>query len=249
VTSRLFLFVVLIALSLKGIETSIPYQTDKVIDMLGIFYSHEIHALLTEDNLIQCVIPTCTGTNNDDIIIGSFLSERIFGQGGDDAIQGNEGADIVYGGNGSDSIQGGSAFDKLFGQDGDDYIYADATTSLASSQTTNESAINNRFNELFLGLDTNDLSDTEQIVIADSINRNSQSSNIFGSTQSDLLLMQVSLLVGGEGNDHLFGGSGNDVLIGGPGHDSFECNEGIDRVLDFNPNEDTVNVNCELLGK
>ena len=61
--------------------------------------------------------------------------------------------------------------------------------------------------------------------------------------------MQVSLLVGGEGNDHLFGGSGNDVLIGGPGHDSFECSEGIDRVLDYNPNEDTVNVNCELLGQ
>lgn len=244
---RVSLFLVLITLFFTGLETGLPYQTNRVIDMLDIFHLHKVHASLTEDNIIQCVVPTCVGTNNNDIIIGSFLSERIFAQGGDDKIQGNGGGDIVYGGEGSDSIQGGSAFDKLFGQAGDDYIYADATTSLTGSQTTNESAINNRLNELFLGLDFNDLADVEKMIIIDSLNSNSESPDVFDSTQSNLLLMEVSLLAGGEGNDHLFGGSGNDVLVGGPGHDFFDCNEGIDRVLDYYPNEDTLNVNCELL--
>jgi Ca2+-binding RTX toxin-like protein len=54
-------------------------------------------------------------------------------------------------------------------------------------------------------------------------------------------------MFGGEGNDHLFGGSDNDVLSGGPGKDFFECNEGFDRVLDFDPDEDTANTNCEIL--
>jgi Ca2+-binding RTX toxin-like protein len=219
------------------------------INIYDKFYLHKVYAQSTVDNLKQCVIPTCIGTTNNDIIIGSFLSERIFAKAGDDKIQGNGGADIVYGGDGSDSIQGGSAFDKLFGQDGDDYIYADATTNLVGSQTTDEAAINNRLNELLLGLDPNPstISDADKMLIADGINQSGENPEIFSSTQSDLLLLQVSLLSGGAGNDHLFGASGNDVLVGGPGHDFFDCNEGIDRVLDYNANEDTLNANCEIL--
>ena len=111
-------------------------------------------------------------------------------------------------------ISGGSAFDKLLGQGGDDYIYADATTSLIGSLTANETAINERLNELFLGLDNNDLSDLNEMLIDDSLNNNIERADIFGSTQNDLLMMEVSLLVGGEGNDHLYGQSGNDVFVG-----------------------------------
>ena len=52
---------------------------------------------------------------------------------------------------------------------------------------------------------------------------------------------------GGKGDDHLYGGSGNDVLVGGPGHDVFDCGEGIDQVLDFNPKDDTLSTNCEII--
>ena len=245
--STVMLIVLLISVSILGLETNVFYQTERVINKFDIFYLNKVHALPIEDNLIQCVVSTCTGTNNNDIIIGSFLSERIFAKGGDDKVQGNGEADIIYGGDGSDSIQGGSAFDKLFGQAGDDYIYADATTSLVGLQTTNETAINERVNELFLGLDKSTLSDADKIIISDSLNDIGENPEIFGSTQSDLLLLPVSLLVGGAGDDHLFGGSGNDVLIGGPGHDFFDCNEGIDRVLDYDPNDDTLNTNCEFV--
>ena len=56
-----------------------------------------------------------------------------------------------------------------------------------------------------------------------------------------------NFLYGGNGDDRLMGGSDNDVLTGGPGHDYFDCNEGIDTVTDFDENEDTANVNCEIL--
>lgn len=52
-------------------------------------------------------------------------------------------------------------------------------------------------------------------------------------------------LSGGNGDDHIFGGSGDDTLKGGPGKDFFDCNEGMDTVLDYTPKEDTVNTNCE----
>jgi Ca2+-binding RTX toxin-like protein len=58
-------------------------------------------------------------------------------------------------------------------------------------------------------------------------------------------------LNGGAGRDRLFGGDGNDVLVGGGGADEltggagadqflFGPNSGADRLLDFNPLEDTL---------
>lgn len=37
------------------------------------------------------------------------------------------------------------------------------------------------------------------------------------------------------------------IIISFWGRDFFDCNEGVDRVLDFDPDEDTANVNCENL--
>jgi Ca2+-binding RTX toxin-like protein len=45
----------------------------------------------------------------------------------------------------------------------------------------------------------------------------------------------------------LFGGPDNDVLVGGSGNDVFDCNEGSDRVLDFDSSKDTANSNCEFI--
>ena len=71
--------------------------------------------------------------------------------------------------------------------------------------------------------------------------------DLFAQLNVDILAIEESFLDGGKGDDHLYGGSGNDVLIGGPGHDVFDCGEGIDQVLDFNPKDDTLNTNCEII--
>lgn len=169
--------------------------------------------------------------------------QEISGLDGDDIIQGKNGDDIIYGNNGSDSIQGGGGLDNIFGGDGNDFIYADSSTSLSSALARNQSAILNILNDRFSGTVIENFALPNSI----SINQNNVA-DIFASLNSNMLIFSQSHLEGGEGNDHLFGGSGNDILSGGPGNDFFECNEGFDRILDFDPSEDTANVNCEVLG-
>ena len=71
---------------------------------------------------------------------------------------------------------------------------------------------------------------------------------LFGDSGTNIIFgAGGNTLYGGKGDDHLYGGSDNDVLIGGPGHDYFDCNEGADTVVDYDPSEDTVNTNCEVL--
>ena len=62
------------------------------------------------------------GTEGDDIILGTFNPDIIFGKGGDDAIQGREATDTLYGNAGNDNLQGGTSPDILFGGDGNDFI-------------------------------------------------------------------------------------------------------------------------------
>jgi Ca2+-binding RTX toxin-like protein len=54
------------------------------------------------------------------------------------------------------------------------------------------------------------------------------------------------LIVGRAGDDRLFGAEGNDVLEGDVGADYFNCGDGIDIVLGFNPAEgDIITDDCE----
>jgi Ca2+-binding RTX toxin-like protein len=58
----------------------------------------------------------------------------------------------------------------------------------------------------------------------------------------------ADLLVGGRGNDELYGGPDDDVLIGGPGANYFDCGDGNDVLIDFNPSKgDTQANNCEVV--
>ena len=210
------------------------------------FTTSDFQSSAIQEDLIRCIIPICTGTNEDDIIIGSFLNETIFGLNGDDKIQGNNGNDIVFGGKGNDIIQGGGGFDKLFGEDGNDVLISDAEISLVGlilPQIFDEVAINNRLNDLLLGIGASSPGNFSQLT-TNIIN----SSDIFASQiPNDILGINGTLLDGGKGNDNLIGQSGNENFIGGPGHDYFNCNEGTDTILDYNAKQDTADINCENL--
>ena len=220
-------------------------QIQTVIALLDVFNTNSNPQ---ENDIIQCIISNCLGTNKSDIIIGSFLTQTIDGLEGNDHIQGNDGNDTIHGGDGSDILQGGSGFDKIFGQNGDDFLFTDATTSLLSTTVDDELSAINRFNEMLLGID-----DPHSLIIINKLLNHSVSNNdiiadIFALDDiNDILTMDISLLDGGQGNDNLYGQSGNEVFIGGSNKDYFDCNEGIDIVLDFNQKEDTANVNCEWL--
>lgn len=220
------------------------YSVGKANSMIDIFGPKEMSILSIEDNVITCLTSTCAGTDNDDIIIGSSLSETIYGLDGNDNIQGNGGADVIDGGLGDDNIQGGSALDKLFGQDGNDYLYADSSTSSISSQTENTSLITE---EMSVSLNASSKGESVTEMNNISLGDGSENVDVFSSALPDILLSEQSFLDGGIGDDHLYGGSGDDTLFGGPGHDFFDCGEGIDQVLDFDLEEDTINTNCETI--
>jgi Ca2+-binding RTX toxin-like protein len=88
--------------------SAFPYLTQKTFGTVNVFEPQDIRSASVEDNVITCITTTCNGNNKDDIIIGSSLSETIYGLKGNDNIQGNGDADVIYGGDGGDNIQGGS---------------------------------------------------------------------------------------------------------------------------------------------
>ena len=249
------IFLVLI-LNLSTIITFTPENRAEAL--IDIFKPPNVHVSATDGNVVKCEIqlpPLCTGTNEDDIIIGASLPETILGLDGNDNIQGNEGNDTVFGGKGNDIISGGTGFDRLFGEDGNDVIIGDSTLSLTSSLVGNELAAINRFNELLLGVNSSapPVFTTSSISVLTTgmelTNDTKEPADIFASqiNSTDIPLTNVQLLDGGKGDDYLLGASGNDLFIGGPGHDYFDCNEGSDRILDFNPKEDTANNNCDVI--
>lgn len=76
---------------------------------------------------------------------------------------------------------------------------------------------------------------------------------LFGGTDHDLL-------EGGGGNDRLSGGAGRDILVGGRGNDTlaggtgkdsfvFHRRDGVDRITDFNGDQDILELDAALLGR
>jgi Ca2+-binding RTX toxin-like protein len=223
-----------------------------------------------QNSIIRCTLLTeCSGTNNRDIIIGTSTSDLIFSEEGNDLIQGGLLPDEIHGEEGDDTLQGGEGSDVIFGDDGNDYLFADSPNSaislLANSQVLEfEDSIGKEFQmqdpviqaieeEGLLSIidiesmPTISLGVRNSSIVIPSFNENNNNNN---NEQQNLNEINENSedavqLSGGSGDDHIFGGSGDDILNGGPGKDFFDCSEGMDTVLDFDPNEDTTNNNCE----
>jgi Ca2+-binding RTX toxin-like protein len=76
------------------------------------------------------------------------------------------------------------------------------------------------------------------------------SDKLYGGPDSDILQGGVGadLLIGGNGDDELYGGAGDDVSIGGKGVNFFDCGDGNDIIIDFDPSKgDTQSGNCEVV--
>ncbi|MXQ11135.1 cadherin-like domain-containing protein [Microvirga makkahensis] len=136
------------------------------------------------------------GRSGDDILEGGAGGDHIIGGAGDDIIRGGDGNDIVLGGAGNDQISGGEGADRLFGDDGNDIIFGDAGS--------------------------------------DQIHGGSGDDVLFGGSGNDLVEGDGGddRIEGGAGGDILRGGDGDDVVAGGLGHDSIDGGAGADVVLD-----------------
>jgi len=104
--------------------------------------------VLTPDDINYMILPTITGTDNNDTLYGTSNAERIEGLSGDDYINagsgndtlnGGGGADNLYGYEGNDVLDGGEGDDTLRGGEGDDtYIYSSGNDRINSYEGTTQ---------------------------------------------------------------------------------------------------------------
>jgi Ca2+-binding RTX toxin-like protein len=65
--------------------------------------------------LLVCTGEYCTGSNANELILGTTGDDSINGKNGDDCIVGGDGNDMLNGDNGNDVLVGGSGTDTLDG--------------------------------------------------------------------------------------------------------------------------------------
>src|SRR5215203_6421023 len=137
----------------------------------------------------------------------------------DDNIKGSAEDDVLVGLAGNDVIDGQRGNDNINGSEGDDYLIGGQGADTLNGGVGN-----------------------------DVIEGNTGNDNINGSEGDDYLIGGPgrNTLNGGTGNDTLIGGPNSDTLTGGEGQDIFVCNQGNDKVLDFNTTEGDIRLNgCE----
>jgi Ca2+-binding RTX toxin-like protein len=101
-------------------------------------------------NLTNIVVGA-SGTNANDLILGTAGSDNlrgsdgndcIVGGGGDDNLDGQKGNDILLGGDGNDDLSGGQDDDHLYGQDGDDRLNGGQGTDICDGGPGTDSGHN-----------------------------------------------------------------------------------------------------------
>jgi hypothetical protein len=125
----------------------------------------------------------------------------------------------ICGTNHDDYIIGSEGDDIIFGLRGNDIISALGGDDLVYGGPGDDFVYGGEGNNQLFGQDGND--------------------NLVGGTGDDLI-------VGGPGNDRLYANIGDDILQGQEGADYFDCGDGLDTVIDYNPAQgDVISSNCE----
>ena len=155
-------------------------------------------------------VESVSGSNFDDVLIGTIGLNDLNGQGGNDVLIGRGGGDGLSGGAGDDIMQGSAGNDEIFGGTGVDTAdYSNATVNVSVN--------------LALGGNQDTGFGIDQI---------SSTENITGGTGHDELTGNgfANRLVGGFGDDRLIGNGGDDVLRPGRGNDLVNGGLGNDTV-------------------
>lgn len=203
------------------------------------------------------------GARGRDFVRGGAGNDRLEGGGGDDKLWGDTGNDIVNGRRGDDFIHGGSGNDTLHGGIGDDTINGGTGADTIRAGYGDDHVIGG------LGRDTvwldhgNDVfTDNNQDGTQgrdfvhggagnDRINAGGGNDGLWGDLGNDTLNGGAGddIIRGGAGNDTLTGGRQNDTLTGGFGRDTFVfyAGNGTDRINDFNPSMDSLNLRIDGL--
>ena len=132
---------------------------------------------------------TTSGTDNDDILVGTSGVDTINGGAGNDIIDGGAGDDWLYGGLGNDTLDGGDGFDRIDFRDSLSAVVVDFGTGTATGQD--------------IGTDT--LQNIERVIGSDFDDSLTGSNTAAASYNWEEF-------TGGLGNDTIDGGGGNDEV-------------------------------------
>jgi Ca2+-binding RTX toxin-like protein len=188
-------------------------------------------------------------------IQGNELNNVLIGGDFNDSILGGRGNDILHGGLGNDVVAGGLGNDLMYEGLGDDVYRVDNTNDLVMVRPNAQEGGLDKI-EAWSSYNLN-WSDAQIENLTLTGNRenyavgNALDNQIVGNTSHNLLqgLAGRDTITGGDGNDTLEGGLGGDVLRGGAGRDVFRISSRedsrfgpglLDRLLDFNLREDSI---------
>lgn len=148
----------------------------------------------------------CVGTNKDDTINGSEVTDHIYGLAGADEMFGNGGDDEAFGGKGIDTIRGGEGVDDVEGGRGPDKLYGEGGNDDMEDQSWRCTNRRGCFDE----------------------------KNLLDGGEGNDYLFGYTKLYGGPGDDDLGAGYAfnetRTVLNGGPGLDTITGNVSADTV-------------------
>jgi Ca2+-binding RTX toxin-like protein len=166
---------------------------------------------------------TVTGSDGDNVIIGSNGNDTIDGGDGQDTLLGGAGNDTLIGGLGDDVVNGGTGNDNMTGGAGDDTYVIDSLLDVITEGAgdANDTVQINR---------TVDLTQVPFLEIEHVVLTGAAAINATGDEGNNTLTGNAgtNILTGGAGNDTLTGNAGNDTLNGGTGDDAMDGGAGND---------------------
>jgi serralysin len=220
------------AVALDPNDTSYFYTTaiHEVGDILGIGHiDHTESIMATYENglegltaydieVIQYLYGPATSadivsaTDGSDVLVGSAGADLMSGAGGQDTLSGAAGDDLLYGNLGVDLLVGADGDDTIFGGQNDGTLTGDPAAQRDGVETVSGGA----GDDLLYGNHGGDVLDGGE-----------GWDTIYGGQDADTIS-------GGAGWDDLYGNLGADTFVFGSGY------EGIDRIHDFNTDEDRL---------
>ena len=209
---------------------------------------------------IATITSNSSGTDANDMIVGSTGNDTIGAGNGNDILYGGDGDDTLYGEDGNDTLEGGAGNDRLEGGDYDDtYVFGRGDGSDTVYDSYGNDTI--KFKE---GISLNDLivkraQDIQHLEISikgteDKITINNAynwdgsyyNSGIIenfefadGTKLSFNELEKQTMFKGTDGNDTIMGANASDEIHGGAGDDKIYANNG-DDILYGEAGNDTI---------
>lgn len=193
------------------------------------------------------------GGGGDDRLQGQGGADQIQGLGGDDRIQGQGGADQIWGGDGADRLNGNAGADQIWGEAGADRIWGGGDADHLLGGAGNDTLRGGSGADQLQGDAGGDRLQGQKG--ADRMTGGGGADTLIGGAGKDRIWggQDSDRLTGGGGRDRLWGGAGEDLLLGGKGRDDmtggqgadvfvFARGHGADRILDFTPGEDLIDL-------